>query len=75
MPTGRGIAGLFKGIKILNLYTPSGSEKRNEREKFYDLDIPRLLHHPESKLIIAGDFTCVLKNTSSHICRSQIYYM
>ena len=65
MPTGRGIAGLFNGVKILNLYATSGSEKRNEREKFYNLDVPRLLHHPESKLIFAGDFNCVLKNTDT----------
>jgi exonuclease III len=33
MPTGRGITAFFNGVKILNLYAPSGSEK-NERKAF-----------------------------------------
>jgi exonuclease III len=34
MPTGRGITTIFNGVKILNVYAPSGSEKEHEREAF-----------------------------------------
>jgi exonuclease III len=33
MPTGRGIATLFNGVKILHVNAPSGSEKKNMRVK------------------------------------------
>jgi len=31
LPTGRGIAGIFGGIYIVNIYVPSGAEKKFER--------------------------------------------
>ena len=34
MPSGRGIAAMFQGIWIINIYAPSGAEKRVEREYF-----------------------------------------
>jgi exonuclease III len=62
MPTGRGITVLFNGVKILKVYVLSGSNK-NDREAFYNMDIPRLLIHPTTNLLMAGDFNCVLTNT------------
>jgi exonuclease III len=60
IPTGRGISALFNGIKIINIYAPSGSEKKRERVDFYNGDVARLLMHPSDNLILAGDFNCVL---------------
>jgi exonuclease III len=36
IPTGRGMSAHFNGVKILNVYAPSGSEKRHDREDFYN---------------------------------------
>jgi exonuclease III len=35
LPSGRGIAGLFKDTWIVNIYAPSGAEKRRERKTFF----------------------------------------
>jgi len=35
---------------------PSGSEKKREREEFYNGDVARLLMHSSDDLVLAGDF-------------------
>jgi len=39
LPSGRGMAGLFKDAWLINIYAPSGAEKRQEREIFYAHDL------------------------------------
>ena len=34
LPSGLGIAGIFEDTWTINVYAPSGAEKRQEREKF-----------------------------------------
>jgi len=58
--TGRGISAHFNGIRIINIYARSGSEKRREREEFYNGDFARLLMHSNDNMFLAGDFNCVL---------------
>jgi exonuclease III len=60
LPTGSGIIGTFNDLKILNVYAPSGSERKRERQEFFNTEVPRLLIHPHNTLIIAGDFNCVI---------------
>jgi len=60
IPTGRGMSAHFNGIRIINIYTPSGSEKKREREEFYNGDVARLLMHSSDNMVLAGDFNCVL---------------
>jgi exonuclease III len=62
-PTGRGISTLFYGIRIHNIYAPSGAEKRREREDFYNEEVPRLILHPGNNILLAGDFNCALSNS------------
>jgi exonuclease III len=50
----------FNGVQIANIYAPSGARKRKEREDFYNIDVPQLLGHPPSTLLLVGDFNCVL---------------
>ena len=65
IPTGRGISAHFNGIKIINIYAPSGFEKKREREEFYNGDIACLLMHSSDNTFLAGDFNCVLTPSDS----------
>jgi len=55
IPTGRGISAHFNGIEIINIYSPSGSEKKREREEFYNGDVARLLMHSRDNMVLVGD--------------------
>jgi exonuclease III len=63
IPTGRGISAQFNDIKIVNIYALSGSEKKRERDDFYNNDVALLLVHPNPHMILAGDFNCVFSNS------------
>jgi exonuclease III len=65
LPAGRGISGLFIEVKIISGYAPSGSARKGEREEFFNIIFPQLLRHPHPKLILAGDFNCVLQPTDT----------
>ena len=43
IPSGRGIAANFKGIRIINIYAPPGTERRAEREQFFNTKVTYLL--------------------------------
>ena len=60
IPSGRGIAATHNGTRITNLYAPSGAEKRNARESFYNTEITSLLPSTDTEMIVAGDFNCML---------------
>jgi exonuclease III len=63
LPTGRGIAAKINDIHLVNIYAPSGAEHRQEREMFYNSELPRLLPTNECDLILAGDFNCTIKKS------------
>jgi exonuclease III len=60
LPTGRGLAGTFQGICVMNVYAPSGAEKRKEKEQFNNAELPHLLSTSRTNVILAGEFNCVL---------------
>ena len=48
-------------VKLLNIYAPSGSSKKQERHLFYTEDVfPVLLLHSNFFWLWAGDYNCVL---------------
>jgi hypothetical protein len=47
---------------LINIYAPSGSERKQERESFYNTDLPYLLPGYHTDIILAGDFNCVLSH-------------
>jgi exonuclease III len=65
IPSGRGIALNHNGIQIINIYAPSGTEKRNEREYFFNMELPHILPTTNTDMIIAGDFNCIVERTES----------
>ena len=72
-PSGRAIAAEYKGVYIVNIYAPSGTAKRTEREHFYNVEVPQLLQTGHGEIIIGGDFNCVLDpaDTTGHFYTSR----
>jgi exonuclease III len=60
LSSGRGLAVKIKGIWYVNVYAPSGAERRVEREHFFNAELPFILPVAPTALLIAGDFICLL---------------
>jgi hypothetical protein len=60
MPSGCEMVAAFNGEQMANISSPSGAGKRKEREDFNTIDVPQLLGHPPSTLLLLVDFNCVL---------------
>jgi exonuclease III len=43
LPTGRAIAATFRDVQIINIYVPSGTNRRAEREEFYNMELTHIL--------------------------------
>jgi len=65
LPSGRGMAGTFKGTCNVNVFAPSRAEKKHERENFYNSDLPYLLPTVQTELILAGYFNCELSQSDT----------
>jgi exonuclease III len=61
LPSGRAISADYNGLKLINVYAPSGTARRTERESFFNTDLPPFLYTALSNTIIGGDFNCVLQ--------------
>jgi exonuclease III len=64
-PSGRAIAANFRTLSIINIYAPSGTTKRLERETFFNNDLTYLLRTVSDNMLVGGDFNCVLETTES----------
>jgi exonuclease III len=42
LPSGRAIAAVYQGIHLINIYAPSGTAMRIDREQFFNADLPFL---------------------------------
>lgn len=73
LPSGKGISGIYKDYMFLNLYAPSGSNKRKARNLFFAQDVPYLLRSLPKFLIMGGDYNCVLRpvDTTGHFLPSN----
>jgi exonuclease III len=60
LPSGRVISAEYNGLQHINVYAPSGTARRNERESFFNTDLSPFLYTALSNTIIGGDFNCVL---------------
>ena len=65
LPSGLGIAAKYRGIWLIKVYAPSGTAKRQKRERFYNNELPYLLKAFPANTIVGGDFNCVLNQTDS----------
>jgi hypothetical protein len=60
LPSGRGMAAMFMGTWIINIYAPSGAERRVERERFFNNEITYLLPSNATDMLLACEFNCVV---------------
>jgi len=65
LPSGRGLAANYDGLWILNLYAPSGAEKKAEREKFFNSGLNYIMPTTQTEMVVAGDFNCIVDATES----------
>jgi len=59
------MAASYQGVRLINIYAPSGAEKRQEREEFFNAEIPYLLSDNPTTLIMGGDYNCILAKTDA----------
>ncbi|KAJ4429252.1 hypothetical protein ANN_26255 [Periplaneta americana] len=59
-PSGRVISMNINNTQFINVYLPSGTNYRQERENFISKEIPFYLRHRYNRLLIGGDWNCVL---------------
>jgi hypothetical protein len=60
LPSERAIAVEYIGIRLINVYAPSGTAKRKEKEHFYNTELPYLLRAAPETMILGGDFNFIL---------------
>jgi exonuclease III len=52
----------FQNVTIVNIYAPSGNERRRGRENDLSNELPYLLRDIPPSLLVGGDFNSVLTN-------------
>jgi exonuclease III len=65
IPSGRAIAAEFHGTRLINVYAPSGTSKRTQRECFFLTELPALLSADSHSILLGGDFNCTLHPADS----------
>jgi exonuclease III len=65
IPSGRGIAVDLQAVWYINVYAPSGVERKAERETFFNSDLPLILPVTPKELLLAGDCKCILNSADS----------
>jgi hypothetical protein len=63
IPTGRGIAVKIEDTWILNIYAPSGTTRKAEREQFFNTEVTHIMPTTHQRIILAGDFNCTIAPT------------
>ena len=55
IPWSKGLTAYYKNPCFINIYAPSGTNKRTEREAFFNQDVIDLLPQNPTEIIMAGD--------------------
>ena len=58
--SGRVTSMKIQGTQVINVYLPSGTNRRQERELFINKELPFFFRHRYARIIIGGDWNCVL---------------
>ena len=60
LPSGRRMPASFRGILTVNIYAPSGAQKSQEREAFYNTEVLYLIPSSSTAMILVGSFDCAI---------------
>jgi exonuclease III len=60
VPSGRNMAATYNGLLIINVYFPSGTARRTDRESFYTSEQTCVPQAESHNVILGGDFNCVM---------------
>jgi hypothetical protein len=55
----------YEGIWIVNIYAPSGAERRAERGQFFNTELMYILPQTNADVILAGDFNCIIEKSET----------
>jgi exonuclease III len=61
-PYWQGMATDNQNVTIMNIYAPSGAERRRDREDFFSNELPYLLRGIPPSLLVGGDLNSVFTN-------------
>jgi len=65
----------FQGLWLVNVYAPTGAERKQDREVFFNIDLPQLLLETPSMMLIGSDNNCVsVAITNKMQLGNGIYY-
>jgi exonuclease III len=70
-PSGRAMAANINNTRIINIYAPSGTARKTDRERFFNEELAELMYTPETDILLGGDFNCVL-NPLDAVYRHEI---
>ena len=65
LPSGRATSVRVGNLCCVNLYAPSGSQRRAERAAFYSRDVTPMFAAAGQQLLVGGDLNCILRNEDS----------
>jgi exonuclease III len=61
-PDWEGNDAVFQNVTLVNIYAPSGAERRREREHFFSSDLPYVMRDLPTTMLVGGHFNSVLTN-------------
>jgi exonuclease III len=61
LPSERGMAADMEWVLLVNVYAPSGVQKRQKREDLFNLEVPYLVRPAKISIILGGTLTASLR--------------
>ena len=55
------MAAKFRNVWIINVYAPSGTAMKQERERLYSSELPYLVTCETGHILLGRDFNCILE--------------
>jgi len=65
LPSRCAMSAEYNGLRLINVYAPSGLARRSERENLFNTELPTFFFTAPSHKIIGRDFNCVLNSTDT----------
>ena len=60
-PSGRFMTAKFREIWIINVYAPSGTAMKQERERFFNIELSYLQTGETGHILLGEDYNCIFE--------------